>query len=97
MLRWVCPAFLIAAFAANLTLMHDPDYATLMVCQGLFYILSWIGLQLPHGQGWQRPLRLPAMFVSMNLALAVGFWRWVKGIRSGTWKRTERTEAAVNG
>jgi hypothetical protein len=30
----------------------------------------------------------------MNAALAVGWWRWVRGVRSGTWIRTERKEAA---
>ncbi len=96
--RWCCPAFLLTALVTNACLLRQPAYVALMAAQIGFYIAAFVGLRLPHGQGWQRPFRLPAMFVSMNLALAVGFWRWIKGIRSGTWKRTERAarEATAN-
>jgi len=35
------------------------------------------------------------MFVSMNGALAVGFWRWGTGRQSGKWKRTVRSTELV--
>ena len=32
-----------------------------------------------------------AMFSTMNLALMVGFWRWILGLQSGKWERTVRS------
>ena len=29
-------------------------------------------------------------FVTMNMAIAVGFWRWVRGTQKGAWERTAR-------
>ena len=40
-----------------------------------------------------RYLRLPTMFVSMNAALFLGFFRWLLGRQGGTWRRTDRTPA----
>lgn len=90
LLRWICPLFLIGALAANVALAVDPLYFSILIAHLGFYTLAFAGNWLTSSQGWQRPLRLPAMFVGMNLALAFGFWRWLRGIRGGTWKRTER-------
>lgn len=90
-LRWICPAFLVAALACNAALAADPFYLALLQSQAAFYAASAIGFWIPGSGLWQRPFRVAALFVSMNLALVVGFTRWVRGIRNGTWKRTERT------
>lgn len=93
-LRWICPAFLGAALVTNIILASQPGYYALLLLQELFYVAA-IAARFSTGQRWQRPLRIPAMFFSMNLALVVGFWRWIRGIRSGTWKRTERDETTA--
>jgi hypothetical protein len=40
------------------------------------------------------------MFVAMNAALLVGFWRWLSDTQRGAWQRTARsseiTAAAAN-
>jgi len=59
--------------------------------QTLFYLTAAIGLWVFRGASLPRWMRLPSMFVSMNAALFFGFFRWIKGIQHGTWKRTERT------
>lgn len=89
-LRWICPMLLISALLSNLWLSVDPLYGKLLLAQAAFYLASLGGLWPAANRYWPRPLRLPGMFVSMNLALLVGFWRWLSGIQSGTWKRTER-------
>ena len=35
-------------------------------------------------------LRLTTLFAGMNLALLVGFWRWVNEEPQGAWSRTAR-------
>lgn len=89
-LRWTCPAFLIFAIVANLILIRQPLYAQIAMAHVAFYLAAYAGSRLTSGGRWQRPLRLPSMFVSMNLALVVGFWRWITGSQGGAWKRTER-------
>ena len=90
-LRWFCPAFLVAAMFSNLLLAGDPFYLRVLLVHELFYLVALAGMLWMQGHRAARWMRLPAMFVSMNAALAVGFWRWLGGIRGGTWKRTERT------
>jgi cellulose synthase/poly-beta-1,6-N-acetylglucosamine synthase-like glycosyltransferase len=90
--RWLCPLFMIGCLVANIGLAARPIYRVLLIGQLGFYFTAVVGM------GWlteirlPRLLRLPGMFVSMNVALLVGLWRSLIGIRGGTWKRTERTE-----
>lgn len=91
-LRWVCPLFLILAAVTNVYLATTHPYQTLLALQSGFYLLAIIGMWFLTRNQLPRLLRLPAMFVSMNAALLVGLWRSLRGIRGGTWKRTERTQ-----
>src|SRR5205085_4205185 len=90
--RWFCPVFMIGALAANIALVSQPLYFSLLMVQLAFYAIAAVGLWWLTGNRLPRSLRLPAMFVSMNGALLVGLWRSLRGIRGGTWKRTERTQ-----
>lgn len=91
-IRWVCPWFMGLAVIANISLVADPFYAGLLGFQAAFYGLALLGGISLTSRRLPRLLRLPAMFVGMNAALTVGLWRYLKGIRSGTWKRTERVQ-----
>ena len=90
-LRWVCPFFLLGAVATNVLLLGDPVYDALMGAQGAFYLLALGGNWVPARPRCLRYLRVPAMFVSMNAALFLGFFRWLLGRQGGTWTRTPRT------
>ena len=94
-LRWVCPFFLLAALVANAVALGTPSANRLFAVQLGFYALAAVGPVLPARPRVLRYLRLPAMFVTMNLALFVGFFRWLFGSQSGTWARTERTAPAA--
>ncbi len=90
--RWMCPLLMVGALVTNIALASQPFYLTLLLCQLAFYLIAAVGLGWLTGNRMPRALRLPAMFVSMNAALLVGLWRSLRGIRGGTWKRTERTQ-----
>jgi cellulose synthase/poly-beta-1,6-N-acetylglucosamine synthase-like glycosyltransferase len=92
MLRWICPLFLLGAAVSNACLIEVRLYSMLAGLQAAFYLLAAVGMWWLTGNRLPRMLRLPAMFVSMNAALLVGLWRSLRGIRGGTWKRTERTQ-----
>lgn len=90
-IRWFVPFFLILAFAANLPLVDThPVYRVTMILQCLFYlsacvgqVLSWVGRQ-------SRIFSLCYYFVSMNLALLLGFFNFLGRAQKVTWARTER-------
>jgi cellulose synthase/poly-beta-1,6-N-acetylglucosamine synthase-like glycosyltransferase len=90
--RWLCPLLMVGALVTNISLAWQPGYLTLLLGQVAFYLIAAVGLGWLTGSRMPRVLRLPAMFVSMNAALLVGLWRSLRGIRGGTWKRTERTQ-----
>ncbi len=89
-LRWSCPALLLIALVANLCLLDQQFYVGVMLMQLAFYLLAYAGSLLPGTGSAMRLVRLTTMFTSMNLALAVGFWRWIAGKQRGTWQRTAR-------
>jgi membrane protein implicated in regulation of membrane protease activity len=92
------PFFLIAMLLSNVLLAGELGYRVLLLGQIAFYALAIVGswVVLP---GWAgRLLRLPALFTTVNLALLVGFTRWLRRPQSGVWVRTSReagTSAAV--
>jgi cellulose synthase/poly-beta-1,6-N-acetylglucosamine synthase-like glycosyltransferase len=89
--RWVCPFAMIGLLLANLALLSEAFFRWTLAAQILFYAFAGLASYLP---GQSRPVRLgrlATMFVGMNAALFVGFWRWLAGRQKGAWKRTERT------
>jgi cellulose synthase/poly-beta-1,6-N-acetylglucosamine synthase-like glycosyltransferase len=97
LLRWATPLLLPVALFATAALAVTPGawgYRLLLVAQLGFY-----GLALAGRQGVGGPLGRVASvahyFVAMNVALAVGFWRFVRGTQGPTWRRTERTARAA--
>jgi cellulose synthase/poly-beta-1,6-N-acetylglucosamine synthase-like glycosyltransferase len=95
-LRWACPFFLVGMLFANLLLVNESLYVWTLAAQVGFYLLAAAGNWLPARPRCLRYLRLPTMFVSMNAALFLGFFRWFLGQQGGTWKRTDRTPEDVN-
>lgn len=88
-LRWVTPALLVLTGLSSAVLVSThPLYAAAFLAQGVFYGLALLGGSAPG------PLRRagPAVryFVEMNAALAVGFWRFVRGTQAVAWERAAR-------
>jgi cellulose synthase/poly-beta-1,6-N-acetylglucosamine synthase-like glycosyltransferase len=90
LLRWTCPFFLVAMLLACAILWQDPVYRTLLFAQIAFYATSAVAALIPTNMHLLKPLRLTTMFTGMNVALLLGFWRWLSGGQQGTWQRTAR-------
>jgi len=90
-LRWLCPFFLIGALASNAMLLSNGRafYRYLLLAQVAFYLVSLLAAVAPPSR-WLKPLRLASLFSGMNLALLVGFIRWLVGSQKGAWRRTIR-------
>jgi len=92
LLRWMTPFLLAVALAVSLPLAAQPGawlYRALLLAQLLFYGLALAGPRAVTGR-LRRGVSLARYFVTMNAALAVGFWRFVRGTQRATWERTER-------
>jgi cellulose synthase/poly-beta-1,6-N-acetylglucosamine synthase-like glycosyltransferase len=90
-MRWFCPLLMLTVFVSNAFLLTTLTYQLLFIGQCLFYLGAVAGRYVPGRGIGSRMVRLTSMFLSMNLALAVGFWRWLGNRQSGAWKRTART------
>lgn len=91
-LRWFCPFAMLAALLASAALAGQEPYRSALVLQGAFYVVSALVASLPGEWRWVRRLRILPMFVWMNVALLLGFLRFLRGGHSGVWKRTARTQ-----
>ena len=92
--RWIGPFFLIGLAVVNAFLIDRPFFETTLWFQLAFYTLAVVGLLMP-AQAWPRVARLPTLFVTVNAALLVGFFKWVMGRESAVWQPTPRTETLV--
>jgi len=88
--RWLCPFFLIGAFVSSVALMSHHPYDFLLAAQVALYIVAGMGTRLKRPGIPSKCLRLATLFAGMNLALLVGFWRWVTSEPQGVWTRTAR-------
>jgi hypothetical protein len=87
-LRWVAPFLMLGMLAANMALASEPFYALFLVPQLLAYAIGLQGL-LPHPieNRLVRPVRY---FFLMNLALFIGFFRFVRRTQRVTWEQAAR-------
>jgi cellulose synthase/poly-beta-1,6-N-acetylglucosamine synthase-like glycosyltransferase len=92
LLRWAAPFLLAVALVASAALAAEPGarpYRMLLGAQLGLYALAFAGHR--HAGGLlRRPASVAHYFVAMNVALAVGFWRFVRGTQPAAWQRTDR-------
>ena len=81
-LRWFAPIFLISAFVANSFLLLYPFYWSLFILQILFYSGALAGRVLSRSHVKIRFFGMPYYFVSMNIALLLGFFRFCTNSQS---------------
>ncbi len=89
-IRWFVPFFLIITFTSNLALLDKGFYSILFILQCMFYALAILGRTLSKLNMRIKMTGLPYYFISMNLALFLGFIRFCTNSQSVTWRRTER-------
>ena len=91
-LRWsLAPVALLILIPLSLLLASFSGgfYLLSLALQVVFYLASW--------QGWitqnttNKALVVPLYFCMMNLAVFVGFWRYVNKAQPAAWKKASRT------
>jgi cellulose synthase/poly-beta-1,6-N-acetylglucosamine synthase-like glycosyltransferase len=92
-LRWLGPFFMIFIAAGTLLwlLVGSPMALPLLCGQAVFYAAAWAGWRWPTISGPVRKITGTAHhFTAMNIALLLGFFRWLKGSQNAAWNRTQR-------
>jgi len=89
-LRWISPLFLLVSLVTSLSLVNIALYKLLFMGQLLLLITPIIEKVLKT-IGWNvKIVRSIAYFYQMNAALVVGFWRFLKGVKTSAWTPTKR-------
>ena len=101
-IRWFVPFFMLLALGTNSAILFKAPllqgnhigllllYGGILDLQLLFYLLA-LGGHLTRKRQSSKLLRLPYYFLSMNIALFFGFFRFITKTQKVAWKRTERT------
>jgi cellulose synthase/poly-beta-1,6-N-acetylglucosamine synthase-like glycosyltransferase len=91
MLRWLTPFLWIIAVTTNILLASGSFFFSLLIfLQVIFIILPAFDLVLKKINIHFVPVRFLTHFIFMNIALFVGFIKYIKGIRTGVWTPTKR-------
>jgi cellulose synthase/poly-beta-1,6-N-acetylglucosamine synthase-like glycosyltransferase len=89
-LRWCAPALMLVALVANVALLDRPFYRVTMAAQVGFYALALLGSVSVGPSPLRRIAGVAYYFVTMNLAIVVGFWRFLRNSQAAAWERTAR-------
>ena len=91
MLRWVTPFLWLIVIATNILLIKSSFfYFLLIILQLIVLLLPAFDFLLKKLNMHLVPVRFFTHFIFMNIALFVGFLKYVQGIRSGVWTPTKR-------
>ncbi|HEU4471526.1 MAG TPA: glycosyltransferase family 2 protein [Flavisolibacter sp.] len=94
LLRWtLSPLCFILAFVSNAMLCigsGGPVYQFLFAIQLLFYCMAILGFT-PRGSKL-KAFKLPYYFTFMNLAVVLGFFRFIRGRQSAVWEKAKRSQ-----
>ena len=89
-LRWLCPFLLAGILVINVLLLDSTLYRITFALQIALYATAAAGSVFPGTGVLGRIIRLTTLFTTVNVALLIGFWRWISRPQRGTWERTAR-------
>lgn len=92
-LRWsIAPLALLLMIPLSYLLMemYGGLYTLIFIAQAVFYILALLGWYLENKQIRLKVLFVPYYFFIMNMAVYLGFIRYLKGSQSVLWERAGR-------
>ncbi|MFZ4764479.1 MAG: glycosyltransferase family 2 protein [Roseimicrobium sp.] len=94
-LRWLGPFFLITILCGTvwLSLRGFALAQLLLTLEAFALAVAWVGLSIHQGQSLaSRVAGAAGHFLSMNAALFLGFFRWLRRSQSVAWRRTRRAD-----
>ncbi len=95
-IRWMGPFLLLACWIASAALaVQGGLYLGLFALQSLLMLSSLVDQGLSRLHIRVGALRLIGYFYTMNLALLVGFFKYLQGVQNSAWQPTERNSSHV--
>lgn len=88
--RWLTPLLLFLILFSNTMLLHISLFKYFFIFQFLYYFFALIGYLFSKIKINIWFFSLPYYFILTNLAIIVGFYRFVLNKHSATWQSTER-------
>lgn len=89
--RWFLPFILIMTFLLNILILGNGDFFKVaFIVQLLFYFAALLGYVLSIFKIRMAAFSLPYFFVVANMALLIGFFRFLSGKHSIIWQSTPR-------
>jgi len=89
-LRWFTPHFMISIFVSSLMLWETPVVTIFLIGQTLFYFLAYLGWIRRKNTNISTLIYIPMYFTVMNIALFIGFLRYLKDSSKVKWEKAER-------
>lgn len=90
-IRWMVPFMLVSALVSNVLLINQSlQFQKWLVYQLSFYFSTALGGFLEKQDIKIMPLQLAYYFITVNLAILMGFVKFIQGKQGATWKRTRR-------
>ena len=89
-LRWFAPLWMFTSLISNLRLLTSVFYTVTLCLQVSFYGLALAGKHNIFKGRMKRIASVAYYFVTMNLAMAVGFWRFARSAQTAAWEPTAR-------
>ena len=90
LLRWLAPIFLVSIYLTPLFLLTEPFYFIVFILQTVFYGISLYGWAERKKSELPSFIYIPMYFSAMNLALAAGLYRFIKGQQNVQWQKAKR-------
>lgn len=90
-IRWFGPFFILLIYFSNLFLAYgNKFYWFVFLLQNVLLLFVLLDEALLQAGKQSKVLRLISYFYLMNFALLVGFFIWVKGVKTNVWSPTQR-------
>ncbi len=92
-IRWLGPFIILASFVFNLIIFsYSKFYAYTLLGYTILILLPLLDFLLRSMKIHVKILRFITHFISMNIALLVGFFKFASGVKSGVWNPTKRNQ-----
>jgi cellulose synthase/poly-beta-1,6-N-acetylglucosamine synthase-like glycosyltransferase len=89
-LRWITPWLLLTGFVCSALMIKQGGFAILLTAQSTFYLSAYVGYRRRKQGKPASVLSAPLHFCTMNVALLLGFFRYLNGRQKLTWNPTLR-------
>jgi cellulose synthase/poly-beta-1,6-N-acetylglucosamine synthase-like glycosyltransferase len=89
--RWLVPLVLASAQISAAMLAREAVYGVAAAMGGVLVLLALVGYRLDLRSRYWAPASIPYYFLSMNLALLLGLFVFVRGSQSIVWTPTGRS------